>query len=347
VGVQLAQVAVASLGPVLLFRLTLSLTGARLPAIIGALLLCVHPMLVRHASSATDSALTSVLVLAFAAASVNLSNHAAALKSGLWLGLAVLSRTTLMPLTFIVAVVQMLRGKVVEGAIVVVVAAGVLTPWMVRNYRVNGSWLPTRSGINLYIGNSPYTAALFPEHDLDLLEAPAYELALRARPDIAPGDPDYVVKIDAYLTRISVDRMLQSPLRTAKQKIENVAYFMSPYLIPHHVAAAQTRLHFESPATVSVENFVVRPWFQIVIYFVFTAFVMVAALIGVYLRRHAIGAEAMLWAVAVTVVCVHAVYFPASRYRAPMSFVFLHYAGIALAAAMSWRPWQPRTAGAR
>jgi hypothetical protein len=254
---------------------------------------------------------------------------------GLWLGLAVLSRATLMPLIPLAALVQAWRGKIVAAVLVVGVAACVLTPWILRSYVVNGSWVPTRSGINLYIGNSPYTPALFPEHDLDLLEGPAYEMVAAARPDIAPDDPDYPVKIDAHLTRASVAHMLQSPLATARLKVEKVAYFLSPYLTPHYVTSQRTRVRLVPPATVTVENFVERPPFQIVIYFVFTAFVMTAAAVGVYLRRQAIGTEAMLWAVALTVVTVHAIYFPASRYRTPMSFVFLHYAAIAVAAAMN------------
>jgi hypothetical protein len=342
-GAQLAQVALASFGAVLMFRLTCALTGSRRPAIVAAMLFAIHPMLVRHASSASDSALTSVLVLAFVGASI--SERSGSIIPGLWLGLAVLSRATLMPLIPLAAIVQAWRGKIVAAVLVVGVAACALAPWILRSYLVNGSWLPTRSGINLYIGNSPYTPALFPEHDLDLLEGPAYQMASAARPDIAPDDPDYVVRINAYLTRASVAHMLQSPLSTARLKLEKVAYFLSPYLTPHYVAGPQSRVRLAPPATVIVENFVERPPFQIVVYFVFTAFVMAAAVVGVYLRRQTIRTEAMLWAVALTVVTVHTIYFPASRYRTPMSFVFLHYAAIALSAAMNWPAAMRREAG--
>jgi hypothetical protein len=37
------------------------------------------------------------------------------------------------------------------------------------NQSVNGSRLPTRSGMNLYLGNSPYTSMLLPGDDPDVL----------------------------------------------------------------------------------------------------------------------------------------------------------------------------------
>ena len=64
------------------------------------------------------------------------------------------------------------------------------------------------------------------------------------------------------------------------------------------------------------------------------SFVMAAAAFGVYLRRRVLAQDAVLWAIVGVFVLVYAIYVPATRYRAPMEFVFLFYAGVALEYAM-------------
>jgi hypothetical protein len=339
VAVQLVQIACASLGAVLLFQLTSTLTGSRRPALIAALLFAANPLLIRHASSLTDSSLTTVLLVGFAAASAARYGTRGAVLPAVWLGLAVLSRMTVLPIVILMAAIHTWRGQVRDAAVVAVIVALMVVPWMVRNHRANGAWWPTRSGLNLYIGNSPYTAALLPDHDLDLLEPVAYDQASVARPDLSPDSAEYASQIDTYLSTVSIAHMIESPVATVTQKLENMLFFVSPYLIPHYVTGPDTRVRIEPPDSAIVEDFVVRPRLQILSHAFSSSVVLVAAAAGVYLRRGKLAADAVLWAVFLSFVFVHAMYFPATRYRAPMEFVLFHYAGVAMANLDVRRVW--------
>jgi hypothetical protein len=286
--------------------------------VFAGLLFAGYPLLVRHAATIGDSSLTTVLLVGFAGAAVSIAGVASAAIAGAWLGLSVLSRAMVLPLIALVGAVLVRRGQARDAAVVASVAMLLVLPWWIRNHRANGSWWPTRSGINLFIGNSPYSAALLPEYDLDLLEPVAYELATTARPDIVPGSADYVPRVDAYLTSAAIE-------------LTNVGYFLSPRLIPLYVSGPETRVTLAPPDKVVVEAPVTRPRIEVISHTLAASFVMLAAVVGIYMRRHVLSRDFSLWAIACVFVVVYAVYVPATRYRAPIEFVFFFYAAVALA----------------
>ena len=53
-----------------------------------------------------------------------------------------------------------------------------------------------------------------------------------------------------------------------------------------------------------------------------------AAVAGVFLRRREGRTDAILWSILGSFVLVHTVYFPATRYTAPVLFVLLFYAAV-------------------
>ncbi len=277
----------------------------------AGLLFAGYPMLVRHAATVGDSSLTTVLLVGFAGAAVSIAGVASAAIAGVWLGLSVLSRAMVLPLIALVGAVLVRRGQARDAAVVAGVAMLLVLPWWIRNHRANGSWWPTRSGINLFIGNSPYTAALLPDYDLDLLEPVAYELATTARPDIVPGSADYIPRIDAYLTSAAIEHMKASPVRTITEKLANAGYFLSPRLIPLYVSGPETRVTLAPPDKVVVEAPVTRPRIEVIGHTLAASFVMLAAVVGIYMRRHVLVAG--LCAVAIACVFVAGVCRVCSR----------------------------------
>ena len=89
---------------------------------------------------------------------------------------------------FVVATLIVRRQWTVASAFTIA-ALVVIAPFPARNYWVNGSWWPTRSGQNLYVGNSLYAPALIPDYDVDLLLESAHELVVARRPDLSPDLP--------------------------------------------------------------------------------------------------------------------------------------------------------------
>jgi hypothetical protein len=328
--VQILQVGLASLGAVFLYRLSFALTGSMRVATIAGALFAVHPLLVRQASAATDLWLATTLLVAFAWAFVTMRGTADAAVAGGWIGLAVLTRSMTLPV--LAGGVALLLATRRIALVMPFVAASLLliAPFAVRNYQVSGSWWPTRSGMALYVGNSPYSAALLPPEDLDLLQEMAAVQIARERPDLSPDAPEYPAAIDAFLTRRAVDYMMERPFLTLGQKLLNVAYLFSPTLVPSRIATPDTTVTIDPRGAAIVERSVPRPRVETIAHGVATTVILVTAAIGMYLRRRQLGDDALLWIVAAVFIVVNAVYVPATRYMAPMLFVMLFYSAVSL-----------------
>jgi hypothetical protein len=338
--VQLLQIGVAVIGAVCLYRLTTALTGRPRVAAIATALYALDPLLVREAVVHNESALLTTLLVAFAGAFVSATTAFGAGLAGMWLGLAVLTRTAALPMLALGPAVLVAKARYRAALAMLAASLFVVLPLPIRNHIVNGSLWPTRSGLNLFIGNSTYTSALLPDQDLDILQEQATSL-VNAR---LPGAGDLPLQsaeraVDRLLTREALAYIAAHPLQTLRQKALNVLYYFSPRLVPYRIATEDTRIATGPTGQITVEHTVARPFFEVIGYAAFSSFVLVCALAGVYLRRRRLRADAILGCIALTFVAVNAMYVPATRYRAPMEFVLLFYAAAALApAAASSRP---------
>jgi hypothetical protein len=328
--VQVLQIAVASAGAVFLYRLAFTLSGLERVGAISAALYAIHPLLIRQAGAPSDLSLAATTVVAFAYSFVTIRSAGGAAVAGICLGLAILTRAMVLPLLVCGAILLLLRRRPAFAVAFVLSAVLLVAPFAFRSYHVGGSWWPTRSGMNLFIGNSPYTASLFPDDDLDLLEEPASGFFERARPDVPPSSADYDAELDQFLTRRALAYMMEDPLRTIRAKLLNAAYFFSPRLVPLYITDSSTRVAVGTGGEIVVEDRASRPRMEIVAHAVAASFVLGTALVGVYLRRRDLRGDAMLWCVLATFVAVHAVYVPATRYTAPTLFVLLFYSSVAL-----------------
>jgi hypothetical protein len=160
-----------------------------------------------------------------------------------------------LPLFLLAPAILLAERRPRAAAALALSAALVVSPYLIRTRLVSGGWLPTRSGLNLYIGNSANTAALFPLEDLDLLEPEATALVARERPDLlADGSLQSDREIDALLTTLAISHMSEHPLKSLGLKLMNVAYFFSPRLVPHNIAFPNTVLTTSADGTVTVTD---------------------------------------------------------------------------------------------
>src|SRR5687768_3039292 len=295
--IQILLACVAAFGAPLLYQLALQLTGLRRVAIAAGLMFALHPLLVRQASAATDLGLTTTLLIAFAAAFVAARDVRRALVAGICLGLTVLTRSMVLPVLVLGGAILLLRGQWREMLAMTGVTLVFVTPMAARNYTLSGSPWPARSGINLYIGNSPYTAALVPTYDLDLLEPVAYEHFVRARPHLHPDEPRFNVEFDAFLTAQAVTFMRENKSRTLRQKLRNVAHLFSPCIAPFEVSGVNTRVRIEGETVIAVEHSVPRRTSEIAAHAVTALVLLVGSAAGVYLRRRELYRDAILWAI--------------------------------------------------
>jgi hypothetical protein len=327
--VQVIQSATASLGAVYLYRLASALTNRWQVAAIAASLYALDPLLIRQAAQPADSALVTPLIVAFAYYFVTAADAVGMALAGVVLGVVVLTRATGLPLVLFAGAL-LLAERRFQPALALTLAVVVLVlPFVLRNRSVNGSLWPTRSGLNLYIGNSPFTSALLPDYDVDILGEPAAMLIGGQLSQLSSGSPEYSRAADALFSRLAVDYMARRPLDTLRQKALNVMYFFSPRLVPLYVAVPETRAVVRSGHVV-VEHARRRPPIEVVSYSTFYAPVLVMALAGITLRRRELSRDGVLWCSLLSFTAIHALYFPATRYRAPVEFVLLFYAAVAL-----------------
>jgi hypothetical protein len=329
--VQVIQLATASLGAVYLYRLACALTNRWQVAAIAASLYALDPLLIRQAAQPADSALVTPLLVAFAYYFVTSADAVGMALAGMVLGLVVLTRATGLPLVLFAAALLLAERRLRPALALTLAVVVLVLPFALRNRSVNGSLWPTRSGLNLYIGNSPFTSALLPDYDVDILEEAAAALIEGELSHLSSGSSEYSRAADALFSRHAVDYMAERPLETLRQKALNVLYFFSPRLVPFYVAVPETRAVIRSGHIV-VEHARRRPAIEVVSYSAFYAPVLVVALAGIALRwrKRELSRDVVLWSIVMTFTAVHALYFPATRYRAPVEFVLLFYAAVAL-----------------
>lgn len=340
--VQMFQVAVSSTGAILLHRLVRILTGRSEVAVISAFLYAVDPLLIKQAVGESPFVIVTTLLIAFAYAFVATTTTVGAAGVGVALGMCVLTRTMTLPLVGCSAVLLLADRRPRAAIAATLTALLVIVPLPLRNHAVNGSWWPTRSGLNLFIANSPYTSMLVPHDDADVLERFADDVIAREMGHVSADSPEFQREADAILRRHALIYMSeQDPLRTLRDKAWNVFHYFWPPLVPYYVKGPQMRVVVTPTGDIAVENHVRRPLIEIIGYSASYSFVLTSAIVGIFLRRRALRRDAVLWCVMMTFVAVHTLYFPATRYRAPVSFVLIVYASVALERLGRRAGWKP------
>jgi hypothetical protein len=326
---------VSGLGAAGLYLLTEALTGRRAVAMLSAVLYAVYPLLIWHAVTPDESALECVLLIAAAYAIVTANSLWRACAAGVCVGLAVLMRSTVLPLIVLAPVILWINGRRAAAAACLVVAVGMVSPMVVRTYRLTGTPWAARSGLNLFVGNSRYAAALLPDYTPDNLQSYAESMVEAEEPNLPRGASEEAAK-DRVLTRMALAEIRTRPWQTLWLKARYVAYFFWPRLVPTHVFVDGTQFVISSSDAVAVLNSPSRSRVEMMAYTLTYCPVLVAAGVGIRRRRRELQRDAILWAVLTTLVLVHTVYFPSTRYTTPAAFVLLFYAAVGLAP-QRWR----------
>ena len=315
--VQAMQCALGAVGAPLLCRLAVKLTREPRVGAIAGTLYAIYPLLVRYGGNISDATLTTVLILGFVYAFATAETTGRAAAAGVWLGLTILTRSMTLPLLPVgAALLWRDRGRS-SAAAFLAAALLVVAPYAQRNYALNGWMLPTRSGLNLFISNCQHTARVLPDFGPDVLEDYAQETLAQRAPRTDPPSPIRERAEDEAYTRLAIEHIAAHPVATLRLKMQNVWYFFSPDLVP--------RL---DPARAAVGDARPRPIVDRLVYTASYVPIAVLAIAGVWIRRRALRADAVLWAIAITFVVVHAIYFPTTRYRMPMEFVQLFYSAV-------------------
>jgi hypothetical protein len=340
--VQGTQALVASIAAIYLYKLVFALSARRSVAMAAGALFAVYPLLVSHAADGTESALITLLLIAFAYQFVTITGTLGAAAAGVTLGLAVLTRIVALPL---VVIAPALAAR--HGARATLALAGaallVLAPYAIRNYALNGAIVPSRGGLNLFIANNQYSAGVIPAYGPDILVPYAgSRLAAEGLANL-PATPRGERQEDIAYRRLAVSEVIARPIDIFRLKITNFFLFFSPVLVPRFETTPATTIHLGESGRSAVTHTAARHRVIDVVYTVSYSAVLAFAGAGAYLRRRRLRTDAILWALLLTFAVVHAIYFPATRYRAPVEFVLLFYAAVGISAIETRpHPWPLR-----
>jgi hypothetical protein len=331
-----AQIGVACIGAVCLWRLARLMSGRDDAALAAALVYAAYPYLIRQSAAFMEITLLSTLLLG-AWLSWALSRR---YLSIVILMLAVLTRSTVLPVAVVCVFLMSRRGGWRSGLTAAAIVAAFVTPFVVRTHRLEGAWAPTRQGENLYVGNNAYAAQMIPRYDLDLLP-PVGEARVRQRLGLGPDAPIAPAVLDRELSREAWDYLRADPWRAVKAKTMNVLYFFDPRIVPLEGLSEDTTFAVTPQGRVVIEHARKRARWQSAAHSILYSAMLILAIAGAR-RRQAAGRtgdlDAVLLASLVSLTLVSAVYFPTTRMRAPLDPMLMAYAACAAGAISSRRP---------
>jgi len=325
--VLLLQIAGASLGGLLLYRLVLDTTRDARAAWIAALLYALSPYLIRQSVAFMEVTPAVVLLLACAVRLRAIATSGQAVTAGVLLGAVVLTRFSFLPIAAGGIVLALRRGGPGRGAWTAAACAAVVVPWMIYSRQVSGAALPGRIGENLYESTSEWAESIgVPRTNVDVM-LPALDAAARA--ELARrGDADPTrVEVDRVMGRWALDYARTHPFRVLRMKMANVFYALQPRLLPFthrrgEAVVVHGRLELPSQSP--------RPWAFEAAAAGFQCVLLAGTAAGVRIRRsHLLREDAFLAVVAMSVLMVNVVFFPTSRLLAPMTFVLMFYTAVA------------------
>lgn len=336
--VMLIQIAVASAGAVLLFQLTRTVTGSVRAATMAALFYAFDPYFVRQSVSHLELPLLVTLLLwALRGVSAVQTGRDAAL-AGVLFGAVLLTRASLMPVVVGAIVLMAARRGWRRALMAGATATLVVVPWIARNYVLDGSVMPSRVGENLFVSTSPYAIGVLPKHDVDLLVPFAHALVDRELGHVPPAELE--AQADALLLSRALEFARSHPRETLALKLRNLLYLFWPGILPVEAKSEDVRAIFDG-SRVRIVGAQGRPRAWEWLHFGARAVLLMAAVLGIAVRRRRWREDALLYLVILSVAAVHVVFLPTTRLLAPMTVVLMVFAGAGLDHLSRWPRTEP------
>lgn len=331
-----SQIAVSLLGIVFLYALTLKITQNVNAARLSAAFFAFYPYLIGQTVSIIEVTLvTSLLLLCahfWAAANQN-KTLKSAVFCGFFFGLTFLTRSMILPCLGLCLLAFLLQKKIKVFLAASLVFLAVVLPWAARSYSVDGTLIPPRGGWNFLQGNCPYSDKIIPAYNPDLLDAYVSRLLEKERPDLANGPEGQTLgrDVDQFFAAKAFEFIKENPWRFLRLKILNVFYLYHPRIVPFYSMDRQTKILFTGPETFEVDGIPERGSLKEAAHFVFYGFLLAAGVWGIWTRRKEWRQDLFFYFLALNFTVVYALYWPATRLRAPMDFIFMFFGASAVA----------------
>jgi hypothetical protein len=319
------QILAASAGGVLLYLFTRDQTGDARAAWIAATLYAASPYLIRQSVAFMEVTIASVLLIMTARALQPIFRRS--LPAGLLLGAIVLTRFSFAPIAIGSVLLILMRNGARRAALVATVAVILVGPWLLFNRATTGTLLPPRVGENLFVSTSEYARPIVPTLNVDLLLPLVDELVREEMIRRGHGTYDLADQ-DRLLWDWAIAFARSHPAETVAMKAKNLAYIVQPRLLPFYEMSGRASL---VDGRLDVPEQQPRPLIFEIVTAGFQTLLLAGAVTGFVMRRYQWRDDAFLLIVTATIGGVQTVFFPTSRLLAPMTFVLIFYAAVALA----------------
>lgn len=334
VAVRIVQMVLALATVWLVYRLGTGMFDARTGAL-AALGVALYPsLLFANATLLTETLFTLLLVLTMWLCHLALrdGSWAKIALAGACCGLAALTRSVLWPFPLVGWAVVIAaspgswRRRVALGAMFCACHALVLTPWAVRNTRLQGGFVvvDTMGGFNLWMANSDATPT---DRIWAAVGQGGEERMAEALAAAFPGRRPTEGEKDRWGREAAFRFMIDHPALTFNRSLRKFADFWG---LDRELLAGITQGLYSPPL------FLGLPMGAAVI-LAYPA-TMVLAAIGIWLTRKGAWPTHLMIGTLILFVCaIHTLVFGHSRYRLPLMPFMLIYAAAAVRA-RSWRP---------
>lgn len=325
--VLLFQIVIGTIGCLYLYELGCLLSRNKRTGLIASLLYSFYPYLVYQACVVIEITLLATLLILSAYYYCKASDLKNSICCGIFFGLTILTRTTTLPILLLGVGAFLLRKSYREALLVLSVALLMFSPMIIRNDRIDGSLLPTRSGESLFDSNLEYSDKIIPQYSVDILHPYVYGLLNQERPELVRGSQR---DRDRFFTQKALQFMTQHPWRTLELKVRNIFYLFYPRIVPFYPMNQNMKFSWDESGNYNVANAVPRSLFKELAYSIPYTFILVAAAAGLYLRRKEFQRDLVLYLIAFSFTLVYSLYYPTTHQRMPMEFVLMFYSACAI-----------------
>ncbi len=290
-------------------------------AIIAAILTAIYPYYVVHDTALQETSLCTLLMAlaVLLLLRVRLSGSVVtAAGAGLALGAAVLTRANLAPFALFAPLWLLFFGdshaapwrrRLCVAVLCAGVSALIVSPWLVRTYRLTGSaTLTTQTGFFLWLGNNPSTFSHYPKESIDRSEGTALAaLSLPEKRELEALGPNEAT-VDEWFWKKGLDYMRVHPWQTLGNGVRKIADAFGWLPSPRHGFWPNL-----------VQSLSYGP-------------IMILGLWGMWVSRSHWREHSIFYAQFVSFAAVTAVFFGATSYRAYLDVYWIVFAAGVLAA---------------
>jgi hypothetical protein len=245
--------------------------------------------------------------------------------AGLLLAALVLTRFSFLPIA-VGGVVLAGRAGVIRASVVGLTLLAGIAPWMVYCQVMSGAPLPSRLGENLFVSTSAIAETVVPEINVDVLVPVANDMVQEELNRRGVRESDEAER-DRILLRFALDYVRAHPMTALRMKLRNLAYILQPRLLPFFDRVGTASI---VDGRLSIPPQRRRPLGFEIVSAAFQSLLLVGGVAGLVVRRAQWGNDAFLLLVAASVIAINAIFFPTSRLLAPMTFVLMFYAAVAI-----------------